>query len=79
MYLSLPEEDADHDSMCARLLRHMYGTRRAADGWQEEYSTMMIKLGFRQGDSCPNVFRHPEKCIVCSVHRDAFTSSGPKP
>ncbi len=38
----------------------------------------MVKLGFRQGESCPNVFHHREKCIVCSVHGDDFTSSGPK-
>ena len=79
VYVSLPQEDADSGTMCARLLRHMYGTRRAADGWQEEYSSMMVKLGFHQGDSCPNVFHHPRKCIVCSVHGDDFTSSGPKP
>ena len=57
----------------------MYGTRRAADGWQEEYSTLMIRIGFRQGESCPNVFYHSEKRIVCSVHGDDFTSSGHKP
>ena len=27
-------------SLCARLLRHMYGTRMTADGLQEEYSTL---------------------------------------
>ena len=79
VYVSLPEEDPDNVDKCARLLRHMYGTRRAADGWQEEYSTLMIRIGFRQGESCPNVFYHSEKRIVCSVHGDDFTSSGPKP
>ena len=38
----------------------------------------MIKLGFLQGDSCPNVFHHPEKCIVSSVHGDDFTTVGAK-
>ena len=78
VYVDLPPEDEDSGSMCARLLRHMYGTRRAADGWQEEYSSLMVKLGFLQGDSCPNVFQHPEKCTAGSVHGDDFTSSGPK-
>ena len=57
----------------------MYGTRLAADGWQEECSTLLVGLGFRQGDACPNVFRHAKKKIVTSVHGDDFTSSGPKP
>ena len=34
-YVALPPEDDDHEDKCARLLRHMYGTRAAADGWQE--------------------------------------------
>ena len=78
-YVELPAEDDDHGRMCGELLRHMYGTRMAADGWQEEYSTLLIRLGFRQGASCPNVFHHESKQIACSVHGDDFTSSGPKP
>ena len=39
---------------------------------------MLIELGFRQGVSCPNVFKHGEKGICCSVHGDDFTSEGSK-
>ena len=76
-FIQLPPEDADADSMCAQLMRHMYGTRPAADGWQEEYSTFLVSLGFRQGEACPNVFHHAAQQIVTSVHGDDFTSSGP--
>ena len=76
-YVQLPPEDPDSADMCAQLLRHMYGTRPAADGWQEEYSTMLISLGFRQGGACPNAFFHTARKIACSVHGDDFTSSGP--
>ena len=55
----------------------MYGTRPAADGWQEEYSTFLVRLGFRQGMASPNVFHHEARGIACSVHGDDFTSSGP--
>ena len=78
-FVALPAEDADHLDMCAQLLCHMYGTRGAADGWQEEYSTMLIELGFEQGISCPNVFRHAQRGICLSVHGDDFTAEGPKP
>jgi len=79
-YVELPPEDSDAGRACALLLRHMYGTRRAADGWQEEYSTLLVQeLGFSQGLSCPNVFFNAERGIRCSVHGDDFTSSGPKP
>jgi histone deacetylase 1/2 len=65
--------------MCGMLKRHMYGTRMAADGWQEEYSTLLVGLEFRQGQACPNVFHHRDRQVVCSVHGDDFTSCGPKP
>ena len=78
VFVDLPPEDPDHGTMCARLLRHMYGTRGAADGWQEEYSCTLISLGFIQGESCPNVFWHPIKDVCTSVHGDDFTSTGPK-
>ena len=34
VFVDLAPEDTDHKDMCAQLLRHMYGTRGAADGWQ---------------------------------------------
>ncbi len=78
-FVDLPPGDPDSASMCALLKRHMYGTRMAADGWQEEYSTLLVGLGFRHGQACPNVFYHPGRKVVCAVHGDDFTSSGPKP
>ena len=75
VFVDLPPEDPDSGSMCAQLLRHMYGTRGAADGWQEEYSTALVGLGFRQGESCPNVFWHADKDVCCSVHGDDFTTT----
>ncbi len=76
-FVSLPKEDGDSTSMCARLLRHMYGTRMAADGWQEEYSTFLIGIGFVQGTASPNLLCHHERGIACSVHGDDFTATGP--
>ena len=67
-YVQLPREDPEHESMCGLLLRHMYGTRAAAHGWQEECSTVMVRLGFAQGDASPNVFRHYEEQITSPVY-----------
>ena len=76
-FVELPQEDPECGKKCAELVRHMYGTRPAADGWQEEYSTALVRMGFGQGIACPNVFRHAERQISCSVHGDDFTSCGP--
>ncbi len=78
-YVNLPDEDEDSAEYCAKLLRHMYGTRAAADGWQEEYSSFMVEtLGFTQGKSSPCVFRHPSRQLITSVHGDDFTTAGAK-
>ena len=79
-YVQLPVEHSEAASgKCAFLHRHMYGTQRAADGWQCEYSATLRGLGFTQGVGSPCVFWHKAKRIVCSVHGDDFTSAGPKP
>ena len=56
VFVELPPEEEDRDGLCAELLRHMYGTRLAADGWQEEYSTQLIEMGFIQGLGHPLCF-----------------------
>ena len=67
-YVMLPPEDPDHKEKCGILGKHMYGTRATADGWQQEYSTLLIQLGFKQGAASPNIFHHPDRGIFCSVH-----------
>ena len=76
-FVELPPEDPDRATHCGELLRHMYGTRSAADGWQEEYSTLLVRLGFVQGLSSTNVFFHEQRQIAASVHGDDFTACGP--
>ncbi len=61
-YVELPAEDPDKTrGMCARLLVHMYGTRRAGDGWHSEYSDHLVEqMGFTKGGASSCVFRHVE-------------------
>jgi len=78
-YVDLPPECDGAGEWCALLLRHMYGTRKAADGWQEEYSSLLVsQLGFSQGLASTCVFVQPERNITCAVHGDDFTAAGPK-
>ena len=80
-YVDLPKEhpwSKDAES-CALCLKHMYGTRKAGDGWHEEISgTLMNKLGFSKGDASACIFRHPERAIECSIHGDDLSAAGPK-
>ena len=52
-YVMLPKEDPEHGEKCGLLRKHMYGTRAAADGWQQEYSGFLRSIGFTQGVACP--------------------------
>ena len=77
-YVALPPEHPGHGAKCGLLKKHMYGTRAAADGWQQEYAGFMRSVGFRQGEASPCVFHHSERQLAISVHGDDFTSTGPK-
>ena len=78
-FVALPPEHPEYGKgMCGRLIRHMYGTRHAAQGWQDEYSGTMKKLGFVQGLSCPCVFYHMERQLFSTIHGDDFTTAGAK-
>ena len=54
----------------------MYGTRAAADGWQQEYSSFLKSIGFVQGVACPCMFYHGPRGLAISVHGDDFTTLG---
>ncbi len=79
-YVELPKEDKDAGpDTCALLLEHMYGTRKAGDGWYEHYSgTLMDVLGFDKGCASACVFRHKARELECSIHGDDLTATGPK-
>lgn len=79
VYVALPPEDPHHGKgLCGRLLVHMYGTRRAADGWHTESSEALEELGFVRGQSSACVFWHPERHVISSVHGDDFVTAGTK-
>ena len=74
IYVQLPPEAGCGSEQCKLLRRHMYGTRRAAEGWQDEYSATLVSAGFLQGKASASVFMHPER-IAVSVHGDDFTAT----
>ena len=76
-YVALPHEDPDCEEMCGLLLKHMYGTRKAADGWHCEYAGQLVHtLGFEVGDASACVFFHRERGLRLSVHGDDITTAG---
>ena len=77
--VALPLEHPVHAKGMSRLLlKHMYGTRAAADGWQQEYSSFLRPIGFLQGVAAPCIFVHNDKNFSTSVHGDDFITVGAK-
>ena len=61
---------------CARLRFNLYGSRGAAQAWEEHYGDKLMAKGFVRGRSNPCLFHHPQKEILTVVHGDDFTSLG---
>ena len=72
----------EHDDHCkgkgVLLLKQMCGTRAAADGCQQEYSSFLKSIGFQQGADSPCVFIRASEGTATSVHHDDFTSAALK-
>mgnify|MGYP002214505433 CR=1 FL=1 len=62
----------------AKLRRWLYGMRKAAAGWEEEYAKIFEKEGYRRGIGAPTVFHNKEAETRLVVHGDDFTFSGPR-
>ena len=72
VYVQLPPEDAE-PGMCGLLLKSMYGTRDAAQNWEDCYVEAMQELGFRRGLGSPCAFYNDSKNARVVVHGDDFT------
>ncbi len=76
IFVELPPEDPEYGKRCGRLRRHLYGTRGAAAGWEEEYTAFLLELGFQRGIASGCLFFHPSRDLRVAVYGDDFTSVG---
>ena len=81
VFVELPPEDCQpgDEHMCGLLRYNLYGTRDAAQNWEEELATKLSNLKLTIGGSaCPCVWRGHIKGedIVATVHGDVITIGG---
>ena len=78
VYVEVPPEDREEGDgdVVGRLRLCLYGTRDAAQRWQETVSSHLEGIGFRRGNAHPAVFAHPERNIMTLVHGDDYMSCG---
>jgi len=75
VFVELPPED-DQPGMCGELNQSMYGTRDAAQNWEQAYSEFMTSIGFIAGKASPCLFEHPERTLRAVIYGDDFTMLG---
>ena len=62
--------------MCGKLLKSIYGTRDAAQNWEEKYKEVHLEMGFKQGMASSCVFYHEKRKLRTVIHGDDFTTLG---
>ena len=67
VFVELPPEDRQEgdEGMCGLLRVSLYGTRDAAQNWEEEFAGTLQELGFRKGKSSPLRFQAQGKRPGC--------------
>ena len=80
VFVELPPEDYQpgDEHMCGLLRYSLYGTRDAAQNWEEELATTLSSLKLTRGSACSCVWRGHIKGehIVATVDGDDITSGG---
>ncbi len=76
VFVELPPEDPMHGQKCGRLRRHLYGTRGAAAGCEDEYASFLLDIGFSRGIASGCLFCHSDRDLRVTVYGDDFTIVG---
>ena len=77
LYVDLPKEDPEYQpGWVGRLRLALYGTRDAAQLWQECLAEHLVSIGFERGRSNPCVYYHRARDIRVLVHGDDYASAG---
>ena len=75
IYVTLPEGDQEEGKV-GLLVKSMYGTRDASNIWQQSYTEVLTKAGFKRSPAWPAIFYHEELEIRLLVHGDDFVTLG---
>ena len=75
VYVEMPPEAGMPKGTVGRLIKCMYGTRDAAQGWEATYCAALLRLGLSRGTANPCLFTHKSRNIRLCVHGDDFLSA----
>ena len=76
VFVELPPEAGRGKDVVGLLVKCMYGTRDAAQGWEGTYRTALESMSFRRGRASPCVFHHATRRLYLTVRGDDFFATG---
>jgi hypothetical protein len=76
VHVELPPQAGYSKDLVGQLVKCMYGTRDAAQGWEHTYRQALEEMGFYRGRASPCVFNHAARQIFLTVHGDDFFATG---
>jgi hypothetical protein len=76
VHVELPPQAGYSKDLVGQLVKCMYGTRDAAQGWEHTYRQALEEMGFHRGRASPCVFTHAAREIYLTVHGDDFFAAG---
>ena len=76
VFVELPPEAGYGKNVIGKLVKCMYGTRDAAQGWEGAYRTALETMGFKRGRASPCVFYHAGRQVFLTVHGDDVLATG---
>jgi hypothetical protein len=76
VYVELPPEAEVGEDECGKLVHWLYGCRPAAQAWEEHYSALLGRHGFKRLTTVPVVFVHQGRDLCGVVHGDDFVWEG---
>ena len=76
VYVELLVEAEVGEDECGKLIYWLYGCRQAGQAWEDHYSKVLMRVGFRRSFASPVAFYHQEPDIVGVVHGDDFVFTG---
>ena len=74
-WVALPDE-FEKFGMNAKLKRLLYGMRKAASGWEDDYARRLVEDGFRLGRVASTILYHSKTQVRVAVHGDDVTFAG---
>ena len=72
----LPPDGLLERDECFSLLKALHGARKASMRWQQHYTRVLKRFGWRASSVMFGIFHHQDPAVLCGCHGDDFMAEG---